>query len=307
MPLQPIHFVYGIALFFAALIFVWIYSRVKPATKETILGYYEIHILGMGEELCGLLTTAYDEIKRDFLEILANHLDLDLEELVKILSNFHIYAMKEEERRLTATKTLILSTANIAPGQPYCDQTDATFKFPFGWKNAIRVFAEGRDFGPVTDEWNLVAILPLNLRTGKFKEPHWESLQKAGELVARIRPAALNVDRTVKAEERVRAMEEELREAQEKLAAVEEEKILAMDVAARPPLEPVEAPVPRSRTRIRTDLFPYALAAILMGFIGNMAFRSSLAGYHPYAPALAGAMLGVAIYHIYKTRLLGRR
>ncbi|MEM3793338.1 MAG: hypothetical protein QXS76_00365, partial [Candidatus Bathyarchaeia archaeon] len=269
MPISipPIQFIYGVALFFAALIVIWIYSRLKPATPETILGYYQIHILGMGEELCGLLTTAYDTIKQDFLEILAEGLGLDLKSLLDVLSQFHVYAMKEEERRLQARKTLILSTANIAPGQPYCDQTDATFHFPFGWKANIRVFAEGRDFG-MMGEWNVVAIAPLNLASGKIKEANWSALQKVGELVAAVRPAALNIDRTIKAEERIRAMEKELIEAQQKLAEAEEEKALAMDAATRPSLETSALPtIPRARTAIRTgDLFYYFAAAAIMAF-----------------------------------------
>ncbi|MEM3793266.1 MAG: hypothetical protein QXS76_00005, partial [Candidatus Bathyarchaeia archaeon] len=92
-------------------------------------------------------------------------------------------------------------------------------------------------------------------------------------------------------------------------AEAEEEKALAMDAATRPSLETSALPtIPRARTAIRTgDLFYYVAAAAIMAFAGNIFLRPYLLDYGPHAPAIAGAILGAALFHAYKQYYLKRR
>ena len=195
-PFEQVPYAVLIGLFVVFIYYVFgIYlARTRPATEEPVIGNYQIHMMGTGVLLEGIMTTARTAIKDNYVNRLVD-LGPKVENFLKLIRQQHIYAIRDGN-----DKVLIISDKNLE-SQEYADSAEGSkWVFPFGVVSYRHVYAYGQI---ITDEaetlfnffepdWDAVVCLyPKHLPTGRIDFSTASKLTEVVEGVALIKTAAL--------------------------------------------------------------------------------------------------------------------
>ncbi len=206
----------GLILFLAG----WVLSRVRPPTLEPIIGHYRFILKGSGLTVEGLTTTARSVASPTLLSRLGEA----GEKLRGLLSELHLYAVRDGRRRI-----LVISDKPVETAEYSDAEREPRFVFPHGWISYRNVYGYGVEVSPHTHpeffrffggDWDgCIFIYPENLRTGEHRNPG--VLEKAEELtqaVMMLKQAALATERAEALEDVLRVKDHVIRQLEGDIA-----------------------------------------------------------------------------------------
>jgi len=301
-PLQLVAVGLVAAAILAVLLFRYIVG--KPATEEVILGRYEIVLIKTGDVIRGIMSTA-ERIWQDIAFINSLNNLIPEKQFKTLRDNIHLYAIRDEATRAARDKTLLLSTASLAPETPgvraiRSERILGTY--------ANRYFAEGwgERIGTV-GEWNIAYIYPRNLHSLR-DEPlsqvkvSFDELKNLGELASHARRGALNISALREKDQLIEDISNRAKDMAADLRRAFDQRDLAWKGASRPDLRQYPPP-PEPARRGLGPIWMYAVALIGGYFVGSNFFAQNFASAQQ--AGFVGAIVAVvALYFIQRRKLI---
>jgi hypothetical protein len=227
------------------------------------------------------------------------------------LQKFHFYAVRESQPRaffggVTPSLTLILASANCAPGSDCARFAGQKQVLPFRWRSNIIVDGIGVSYGPVGRWDDVIIAFPESKTTREIYQLDGNVLSALGsvaEIAALVRPAALNIDRLVAKDKTIADLQSAHLEALKELSDERDRRAMAEHIAARKPLEEV---LPAGEMERPSNTLLYlVLAAAGFFLLGPMIYQNAPQVGSATNGGILGALLLAGGFYLYQ-RYRGR-
>jgi hypothetical protein len=218
----------GFPILFAAFLILYYLNRVRPVTDEAVLGNYEFHLIGSGEEIKGLVTLASRHVNESLLNSIRRAAEEGIIEKGNpgwdniSLEDLHAYGVRVGFKRI-----LIVTKGKEIESERYSESEKGLKLTSYGFGTNRKVYALPILAGKSKFWHKIYVIEPLELSTLKIKSSDWECMKAAGELAAVLRPAAEVLEKEMTWSKLKKVMEKRFKQALEVLAEEVDKRQLA--------------------------------------------------------------------------------
>ena len=302
LQLLPQLVLYGFTSMLALVFALYILVRVRPATDEAVIGYYNFHLLNSGRKVKGLTSLAQRQISPIYTAILKEAVKEGILEasnpdghLSDHLDGLYAYGV-----RAGLSKVLVLSKRDLQ--SPEYSQSEPGVKLSLhGWITVRHVYGYEVELDKPAKGWSRVVVLePLNIQERKVEASSWEAMKAVGELAANLKAAATVLEKELRWRRIQRVYERRYGEAVDRLAVEVDRRLKAELEEAERGVAPRPEEIPSLLPRLSWWQWLTVAFAFYLGYqYGVPYLRPHYPNIQPLQAGFVFALLLYAAYFIY--------